>query len=354
MSTTAPTSAERRYRRLLLLLPSWYRERYVDEMVEVYLAARPDDDARPGAAEVAATVRLAVTTRTGQMGRPSSATLVLLAVVGSAALATLAVRNTVIGVSFLLSQERTWSLGTDGRLIAVEPSADLGDIVDARSLIWVVVLALLLTGLRRSATAVAALVVVVDVGAAFAPFFGPDASILELAIARTDARAALLPVIVVVALLLAGSAPGARPGGRPRVTAAAGTVAALGLGYAGVVSGVVDAADETFWPVASAAVAAAALVVLVASRRLDPVWPATVLVLAVLVVLAGLLPAGSRSVGGGVEQTVTDGPLDPVLVPGLIAGAVAAVLAAVAWLAAVDRRPDHRARPGRRPDLVTG
>lgn len=354
MSTTAiPTTTERRYRRLLLLLPFWYRERYADEMVEVYLAGAPGDRAWPSAAETGATVRLAVTTRVRRVGPPSRATLVLLAVVGSAALAADALRAIVLGLAFLLSREESWTMGAGGRLVVVERSLGLGAVVDTRDLVWVVVLVALLAGLRRLGTVVAALVAALDVGAAFSPFLSPDAAIFELALARTDARAAVLPVLIVAALVLAGAARGVEPGRRSRILAAGGTVVALTVGYAGVRYALVDAADESFWPVATTAVAVAAVVVLLASRRIDPAWPATVLVLAVVVVFAGPLPAGSRFVGGGVERTVTDGPLDPVLLPGLAVGAVAVVLAASAWVIAVDRRrPDAPTPSGRRPELV--
>ncbi|MEJ2868051.1 hypothetical protein WCD74_09770 [Actinomycetospora sp. OC33-EN08] len=353
MSTTGPTDAERRYRRLLTLLPSWYRERYADEMVEVYLAARPDGAPRPSAGEIAATLRLAVTTRTRRVGLPSSATLVLLAVVGSAALATTAVARTAFGVSSAMSGDDSWTMGADGRLVAIGPSIGLGEVVDAGGLMWTVVLGAVLVGLPRIATVIAVLVSVLDVGRAFSPFLAPDASIVEPALARTDARSALLPVVVVLALVLASPARGDRPRALMRSSAALATVAAIAVGGAGVRVGTWSG-DGTLWPVASAAVAAAAVVVLLVSRRLDPAWPATVLVLAGLVVLAGPLPAGSRFIGIGVERTVTDGPFDPVLVPGLVVGLVAVVLAAVAWLAAVDRRPDHPARSGSRPDLVGG
>lgn len=352
-STGIPTTAERRYRRLLRLLPPWYRERYTEEMVEVYLAGAPGDQARPGAAEIAATLRLALTTRARRLGRPSGATLLLVAVVGSAVLAAGAGWRAALGFSFLLAREPSWQLGGDGRLVAVEPSVGLGSAVDARALAWVLVLGLLLLAMHRSATVVAALVAALDVGAAFSPFLSPSASILEIAIARTDARSAVLPIVIVAALVLT-STRGAGLGRRPRVVAAVGTLAALAVGYTAVRTRFVDAAGGGFWTLLAVAVAVAAVVVLLTSRRLDPTWPATVLILAVLVVLAGPLPAGSLYIGGGVERTVTDGPWDPALVPGLTAGVIAVVLAAVAWLAATGHQPEHPAPTGRREELVTG
>jgi hypothetical protein len=64
---------ERRYRRVLRLLPSYYREAREEEMVETYLygIAEADlDELRPAPGEVASVAALAVRTRLGAAGSP--------------------------------------------------------------------------------------------------------------------------------------------------------------------------------------------------------------------------------------------------------------------------------------------
>jgi hypothetical protein len=53
---------ERRYRRLLRVLPEWYRRDREEEMVAIFLAGRTDEHGRPGWGETGAVLGLAVRT----------------------------------------------------------------------------------------------------------------------------------------------------------------------------------------------------------------------------------------------------------------------------------------------------
>jgi hypothetical protein len=96
------TPLERRYRRLLRVLPGWYRRDREEEMVDTFLterADRPDADldleyGSPGWAEVRATATLAVRTRFAA-SRPAGEVVRLIAVLGLLAQFVLAVPSVV-------------------------------------------------------------------------------------------------------------------------------------------------------------------------------------------------------------------------------------------------------------------
>jgi hypothetical protein len=339
-------STETRYRRLLRCLPAWYRERYADEMVDVYLAGRPgDDDARPGAGEVAATLRLSVTTRLRAVGAPSAATLWLVALVATAALATQATRRTISGAIIASNHETSWTLDASGRL--VESSYDLSfllvSVLVVPGLAWLLVLVVMVVGWRRLAIALGALVALFDVSTSLSPL-AAESAFLDVAITHTNARAVILPLVTVGALALAGRAPGTVPGFRARAAATGATVIALCAAWETVASLAGGGwTDGTTWSVTAAAVGMAGVAVLVGARWLSPTWPATVLTSAVLVVIAGPLPS-FRLTGLPVATW-----------PGTLVAVLAAVLAALAWLLATDRRPpDHACVDGGGTRLVAG
>ncbi|WP_329456689.1 hypothetical protein [Streptomyces sp. NBC_01497] len=99
-ATATMTLLERRYRRVLRLLPSSYREAREEEMVETYLYGFDDadlDELRPAAGEVASVAALAVRTRLGAAGSPA----------GYAALGRAVRMFAVCGVLLLAAQALT-------------------------------------------------------------------------------------------------------------------------------------------------------------------------------------------------------------------------------------------------------
>lgn len=74
------STLERRYRRLLRVLPRWYRAEREEEMVGLFLADRTDDldleHGRPGWGETGATLGLAARARLGAVGGPPRAAVV--------------------------------------------------------------------------------------------------------------------------------------------------------------------------------------------------------------------------------------------------------------------------------------
>ncbi|GAA4938800.1 hypothetical protein EV188_108236 [Actinomycetospora succinea] len=330
-------STEDRYRRLLGLLPAWYRERYGDEMVDVYLAGHREQDARPGAGEVAATARLAVTTRLRAAGRPSRATLWLVALVAASLMAARASSTLWSMVDSYLSTPATWSLGADGHLVETSASFAGGSPFEfgLYDLLWVAVLVLLLVGVRRAALVVALPVAVLDVSAGLGPLVGRDARSLPLDATLTDARAVVLPMVVIAALVLARSAAGALPRVRERVVAAGLTVGAVGATAYGpflLLTEDTTLRPWSFWAMLALVLPVAGVVVLLMSRWLDPAWPAALLTLAVVALVAGPLPAGQVTTLRFVESIAL----------GMSCAAAAAVLAAVAWFLSAGRYvPEH-------------
>lgn len=328
-------STETRYRRLLRLLPAWHRERYADEMTEVYLAGQPAEDARPGAGEVAATLRLGITARLRTTGRPSRATWWLVAVAATAALAGQAVVVSSLRLVSLQRRQTSWRLDETGRLVESTWDQSAGwwlAMLDLPGLAWLVVLVVVVAGWRRTAGGVAGVATLFVASRALAPLSDDRyAMLLDQAVARIDLRSMILPVVIVGALGTAGRAAGTAPRLRARLWTVGATLAALGSAWWAVSTvGGGTRADGTNWTVATAAALIAAVAVLVGARRLAPEWPATVLTLAAIVLAAAPLPRGPVSRPGG---SVTEG---------VVVGVLAAVLAGIAWVVAADRRtPDH-------------
>ncbi|MHC1557503.1 hypothetical protein ACR9E3_01015 [Actinomycetospora sp. C-140] len=333
-------STEDRYRRLLRLLPAWYRERYGDEMVEVYLAGRSGSDVRPGAGEVAATVRLAVVTRLGAAGRPSAATLWLVAIAGLTVLASKAVWRAGSAIEVRLAAEPRWDLDASGHLVDSSPTWGSDDILPFgfHELLWLGALVLLLAGWRRVALSLAVPIGILDVSAGLGPLVGRDARYLPMPFDLVDARTAVLPVVVVAALMLAQGSAGPVPRVWSRLVAAGSVAAALAvlMGVVLYAPGLVGSwGDLTYWSPITAGLAVVAVAVLVACRRLDPAWPAAVMTLAIVAVVAGPLPDG---------PSVTPERDGASIVVGMIAAGIAVALAAVAWFLAADRYvPEHLA-----------
>jgi hypothetical protein len=97
------------------------------------------------------------------------------------------------------------------------------------------------------------------------------------------------------------------------------------------------------WPIAVLALAAAAVVVLAAHRRLSPTWPATVLTLAALAAATGFLPSGPTLAASGASRSYE--PVSPGMLPGLTIAIAALLVACVAWVITSDRQPPRpRAR----------
>jgi hypothetical protein len=339
------SSTERRYRLLLRMLPAWYRERYEDEMVEVYLAGRSGDDDRPGAGEVAATARLALVARTRAVGRPGAATLWLLGITAAASMAT-----SVLTSVALTAQARFtppgWTMGPDGRLSSARSSWPTSQLIDLYGLLWLVVLGLLLLGLRRGALVVASVAALLDISRGLGPLLSRDSIFLEVALAHTDARATVVPLLAVGAILLAGRAPGDVPRPRSRIAAVGSTAALLAVGWLLCRLGwpVAWAARTFSWPIAVLGIAVASVVVLVAHRRLSPAWPAAVLTLAALAVVSGFLPAGPTPAGVSGDFYSYE-LVAPGVLPGLVIGVAALLVACVAWVITSDRHPPRpRAR----------
>jgi hypothetical protein len=349
-----PASAERRYRRLLRIHPSWYRERYEDEMVEVYLAGQPE--ARPRAGEVAATARLAVVARLRQVGRAGAATWWLLAIAATTAMAASVVVRTGLTIRSRLSDSGGWVLGPDGRLARPAPSVPDWQLLDLHGLLWLAALGLLLLGTRRTALVVASVTAVLDVSRGLGPLVSRDSAFLEVALARADLQAALLPLVAVGAIVLSGRAPGERPRAGSRVVSAGISGVLLALGWTLFRLGwpVAWAGQSAAWPVTVLAVAGAAAAVLVAHRWLPPAWPATVMASAALVTVAGVLPAGPVFVGtSGALRSYE--PVTAEGLPGLLIGIVALLVAGLAWVAASDRYPPRpRVRRGTDRELASG
>jgi hypothetical protein len=330
------------YRRLLRVLPTWYQERYADEMVEVHRAS----GVPVGPGEVAATLRLAVSTRLGRAGRPSTTTLWFVALAAVTALAAGAALSAVSVLQVRLDGAgRGWQMDPSGRLRETGSGSgwdpyELLASVGLYRVAWIVVLLLLLCGLRRGALVLGLVTAALDLSAGLGPLLSRDSAFLEVALARSDIRAALLPVLALGALALVGREAPA-PAGRRRAAVAAATVVALyAAGPLSAVSGAMLVwGDGTLWPTTAVAVALAAVVVLLAARYLHPAWAATVLVLALTAVLAGPLPGTPDRTGG------PDGIAGNVLL-----ALAAAALAALAWVASTGRRaPAHlTGEPSRR------
>lgn len=324
-------STESRYRRLLRLLPVWFREQYAEEMVEVHLAAHPGPDTRPDASEILATAHLALTTRFRAVGRPSRATLWLVAIAACALLAMSALWRLALVVGSELATPTAWTVAPNGGLIASRPW-DPSDIFGSGlyELVWVGVFVLLLVGHRRAALAAGVLVALIDLSAVLGPLVAPITNPGALPLALTDARAAVLPLAAVGALALARGSVGAIPPARQRLAAAGVVAAALAalVGLRFLVSPLLLFwGGPSNWAALAVGLVAAAVVVLVAGRRLDPAWPAAVLTLALVALIAGPLPDGP----GFIADLETRS-----LAVGMSAAAVAVVLAAIAWLRASD------------------
>ncbi|MCD2187611.1 hypothetical protein [Actinomycetospora soli] len=333
------------YRRLLRVLPTWYQERYADEMVEVHRAT----GARVGPGEVAATLRLAVSTRLGRAGRPSTTTLWFVALAAVTALAAGAALSTVSALQVRLDDAgRGWQMDPSGRLRETGSGWDAYELLASVGLYrvaWIVVLLLLLCGSRRAALVLGLVTAALDLSAGLGPLLSRDSAFLEVALARSDVRAALLPVLALGALALVGREAPA-PAARRRAAVSAATVVALyAAGPLSAVSGAMLVwGDGTLWPTTAVAVALAAVFVILAARCLDPAWAATVFVLALTAVLAGPLPGTPDRTGG------PDGIAGNVLL-----ALAAAALAALAWVASTGRRaPAHLAGESSRRRVAAG
>lgn len=336
-------STESRYRRLLQLLPSWYVERYGEEMVEVHLAGHPEPDARPGVGETLATARLALATRLRAVGRPSRPMLWFVALAAATLLAAHALYGVWVVAWSTMWTTSSWTIGAGGRLTEQAPT--LGTSPVLYDVLWLVVVVLLLAGARRGALAVGVPIAILDVGAGLGPLVTHDAGPLPMPMSLVDAQAAILPLLATGALTLAGGSVGAVPRVRERLVAVGvvtGTLAVVVALPLLVIPDDVVVRPWTTQAVLAVALVPAAVVVLLGSRGLAPAWPAAVLTLAVAALLAGPLPDGPGSAPAREADS---------LVVATVAAAVAVVLATLAWLIASGRSVPAHATEARRREV---
>ncbi|MCA1221842.1 hypothetical protein [Streptomyces sp. 8L] len=169
-ATASMPLLERRYRRVLRLLPSFYREAREEEMVETYLYGIDEarlDELRPAVGEVASVAALAVRTRLGAAGAPP----------GYAALGRAVRLFAVCGVLLLAAQALTervltlvWAQGSaEGRALFLSGFTDHGRVSGAREvalwvlpLLWTAAYGALARDSGRAARVLAALAAVPD------------------------------------------------------------------------------------------------------------------------------------------------------------------------------------------------
>ena len=159
---------ERRYRRVLRLLPAPYRARWEEEMVEAFLASVETDDperaeyvaefGRPRLAEVASVVLLSVRLRLGLAGTPTPRSLIW---GGAFRIVALCWLLTGAAMATAFTAERVRALGRplyDD--LAVEPPVFVTlSAWDLASMLWVVAFAAALFGRLRVARGLAVLLV---------------------------------------------------------------------------------------------------------------------------------------------------------------------------------------------------
>ncbi|MHC1560594.1 hypothetical protein ACR9E3_16680 [Actinomycetospora sp. C-140] len=313
------TRLEDRYRRLLRVLPAWYRAEREDEMVDVFLEGRAGDDSAdldaeygwPGWGETASVAGLAVRTRVGGDGAPAGprrvGDTVRAAAVGAVLINAAGAAVTVLWqlVAIVVGPSEA-GVVTDGLL----HPAGVGwwsSIAFVLGLCWLPAWTALTSGRRGGALVLAAAACVPDVVALVLPA-GPS-TLMTLAFSLFE--------LATVALLLLGFH---RDAALPEVAHPwawlGGAVAVLA-----VVAPLVLVVRQTFEPEAAALLLAAVAVAV--SRRGGPV-SAGVAVL-----------AGDTVVSALLELAVLDaGYAGPVIT--VVLGGVAMIVAA-----ATARRPDR-------------
>jgi hypothetical protein len=167
------SNLERRYRRVLRLLPGWYRERWEDDMaaafLDSWLTGDPAADeyigkvAGPSWAEVASVAGLAIRLHLGGPATPRR--YAWGQAIRRAALALLLV-HAVLGLNVLVRV--TWSRGLFGLpappsiLATATPGGVWDAVYYAVSFAWIVILVTLVFGRYRTARILAALAIVPD------------------------------------------------------------------------------------------------------------------------------------------------------------------------------------------------
>jgi hypothetical protein len=284
---------EERYRRVLRMLPTAYRLRWEEEMVEAFLASVETDDperaefladfGRPDFSEVASVVALSLRLRLGLAGTPTPRSLARVGAWRIVALAWLLVGATLVTAA---TASRLWATGlVDAIVFETEPTTPL--VWRLLPLLWIVAFFALLLGRLRVARVVAVLLVGRDVLSLLvwigAGLFG-DGSMVWM----YDLPTVLVDLCAVPALwaFTPGRAVAAR---RSRWVLAYGVAVVvvsvyLALGLTGVLSwAVVD-----IFALYAIGMVAAALVHL-ARRRRDPAWTLGLAMLVVIVLAQRLV-----------------------------------------------------------------
>lgn len=296
------TPLERRYRRVLRLLPADYRAVWEEDMVDTFLLSRqpeqpedvddPDFEeefGRPDRTEVASVVRLAMRLRLGGIGAPTRS-FARGEVVRRVALAGLLVHAVaaVVGVA-TLSVSRNYEVSA------------LSAVWSLIALVWVGSYLALLAGYRKAAAWSAIVALVLSVLSAASDVLAGGMS-AETATVRV--LTAALPVLALAAFH--GDAPPVRA--RPWLVALpVGAVTVTAAGYAAVAGGV----PVLDWSGMLCLAVVAAGVTHLATGRGGP-WPGALLVLAG----AALLERGATLIDY-VRFSAHDRTLDLLLTVGL-------------------------------------
>jgi hypothetical protein len=228
---------ERRYRRVLRVLPAGYREAWEEDMVATFLDSMGSDDleadeyaadfGRPSWSEVASVVRLAVRLRVGAAGA-SPRSVAWGRVLRLVALMGLLVNATAVTVE---AGSRLWLSGRFGWLpappaewVPAAPPGGWRTAWDLAGLLWLPAYIGLLLGQRRAAQLLAVLAVLPDGVAAISATVGAAAGAAPLLF--TTWSHLMVDALVVLALAaFHGDAPPPRP--RPWLVAFAVGIAAL-------------------------------------------------------------------------------------------------------------------------------